>query len=78
MYTIGNEYIHTLDGTIIKHDKWYVNGDMFASRDERTKIDRWCRDAFGAYRHDSELDEGWWLQSEEEYTLFVLTWCGNT
>ena len=23
---------------------------------------------------DNEVDEGWWLQNESEYTIFMLTW----
>ena len=68
------EYVNTLDGQIIKYDKWYVDSKKFATVSECAEIDKWCRTTFGSYRHDNEVDEGWWLQSSEEYAVFVLTW----
>ena len=53
--------------------KWYVDNGSF-TWDEKCKRDTWCLTNFGAYRHDVEIDEGWWLQSEEEYVLFVMRW----
>lgn len=54
-------------------DKWYVTNKNMTDENVRA-CDRWCIRTFGDFRHDTEKDEGWWLQSEEEYTLFVLTW----
>lgn len=68
------EYIKTMDGDlIIKHDKWYVSNEYFRVTQCKV-IDKWCRDTFGGWRHDNEVDEGWWLQSQEEHTTFKLTW----
>lgn len=54
-------------------DKWYVdNGSL--TWDEKSRRDVWCLTNFGDYRHDVEIDEGWWFQSEEEYVLFVMRW----
>lgn len=59
-----------------KIDKWYVDNEGMPMSQCHQR-DSWCMKTFDAYRHDTELDEGWWLQSEEEYTLFVLTWGGK-
>jgi hypothetical protein len=53
--------------------EWYVTNNnllLDATRDR----DRWCIQTFGDFRNDIEVDEGWWLQSEEEYVLFVMRW----
>jgi hypothetical protein len=71
-----SEYVNTMDGDIIRYDRWYVDPAKF-NQDQRRVIDRWCRNKFGSYRHDTEVDEGWWLQNEDEFTLFVLTWIGG-
>lgn len=67
------EYVKTLDGDIIKYPKFYIDVKNFKPA-IRPEIDIWCVKAFGAYRHDNEVDEGWWLQTEDEYILFILTW----
>jgi len=53
--------------------KWYVDNANLDDEEVRRR-DRWCLQAFGEWRHDNEIDEGWWLQDDAEYTLFVLTW----
>lgn len=58
----------------LKHiKKWYVTSESL-NWDEKYLRDRWCLNTFGEWRHDTEIDEGWWLQNESEYALFVLTW----
>ena len=42
----------------------------------KVEIDKWCLNTFGNYRHDPEIDEGWWLQDEQEYAWFVMR-CGD-
>ena len=69
------EYVNTMDGDIVKHYKWYVSGNKFSYM-QRRRIDSWCKNTFGRWRHDNEVDEGWWLQNEDEFTQFVLTWSG--
>jgi hypothetical protein len=38
--------------------------------------DQWCIDTFGGQRFDDndQKNDGWWLQSEEELSLFLLRW----
>ena len=56
-----------------KYPKFYVGAD-YLSYNEKIERDRWCLRNFGEFRHDEELDEGWWLQNDEEYSWFVLRW----
>ena len=53
--------------------EFYVDNANLSAQDCWAR-DRWCFQTFGEYRHDTELDEGWWLQTEEEYVFFNLRW----
>lgn len=53
--------------------KWYVDNAGVGVA-ESCRRDQWCRDTFGGDRYRHELGDGWWLQSYEEYALFILTW----
>jgi hypothetical protein len=62
-------------------EEFYVDNANLSDQDCSAR-DKWCFQTFGEYRHDTELfsvidtelDEGWWLQSEEEYVFFNLRW----
>lgn len=53
--------------------KWYVDNSKLNHQSVRER-DVWCLRTFGSFRHDTEDDGGWWLQTEEEYVLFIMRW----
>jgi hypothetical protein len=53
--------------------EYYVPADRLTWY-EKARRDSWCLHTFGEMRNGIDEDAGWWLQSEEEYSLFLLCW----